>query len=156
MSSEPGNSMRATDQLSHMAHESDAGTRRHNHACCGTDLTQRPLRLRCGQLLLAGFELLYCEFPVTGLPLLRNPMLRLTRLTVDLSECGCDNMGSATLEPLLLLLCMPHDRAVPLRRLKVVHWPLDGESEQSVQEQLEAAFGVTGVAIDLMYDDMSE
>lgn len=109
-------------------------------------------------LLHAGLELA-CEFPVTCLPLLRNPMLRLTRLMVNLGECGCDHMDSATLEPLLLLLCMPHSGAVPLRRLKVLYWPLDEESEQSVQSvqgQLEAAFGVTGVTIDLMYDDMSE
>ncbi len=105
----------------------------------------------------AGVGLLFSDFPVTGLPLLRNPMLRLTHMTVSLTGCGCGDMDRDTLEPLLLLLCRPHNGAAPLQMLKVTGCELDDLEgcAQSLREQLAAEFGVTGVAIDLAYDDMA-
>ncbi len=98
----------------------------------------------------AGLELLGCGFSATALPLLRNPMLQLRTLTVELDHS--DDMDAADLESLLLLLCRPHSFAAPLQRLTVTGCCEDIDTqdcEDSVQEQLQVDFGVSGVLLDV-------
>ncbi len=99
----------------------------------------------------AELELPDCMVPVTALPLLRCPMLRLTRLVLDLGQSGCEGMDSAALVPLLMLLCTPHSGAVPLKHLVGRRCPesLDvDQCKRSLEEQLQLCFGGVDVSID--------
>ncbi len=99
----------------------------------------------------AELELPACNVPVTALPLLRCPMLRLTRLVLDLGRSGCEGMDSAVLVPLLMLLCRPHGGASPLQYLAGTGGPesLDvDQCQRSLEEQLQLCFGGVDVSID--------
>ncbi len=96
----------------------------------------------------AGLSLADCSFPLAALPGMRFPMLHLTHMALDLQACG--PVDDQVLEPLLLLLCRPHGGATPLEYLACKHVPrrVDGrECRRAVLEQLEVAFGVTGVTV---------
>ncbi len=98
--------------------------------------------------LHADLALHNCSFPAVALPLLRNPMFALRDLYLDL-EVIKDVIDSSTLKPLLLvLLCRPHTGAAPLRSLTITGCPSTlnaAQCMQSVTEQLELCFGLTGV-----------
>ncbi len=100
--------------------------------------------------LHADLRLYSCSFPAVALPLLRNPMLALRDLYLDVKHAE-GMVGNSTLEPLLLvLLCRPHTGAPPLRSLTVIGCPSTLDCAQfvgSVTEQLEVCFGLTGVAL---------
>ncbi len=99
--------------------------------------------------LHADLALRNCPLPAVALPLLRNPMLELRTLEVDVS--ACEGIANSTLEPLLLaLLCRPPTGAAPLEGLAITRCPNTINAVQcvrSVTEQLEADFGVSGVAL---------
>lgn len=109
----------------------------------------------CRRVLLAALELQGCAFPVAALPLLRNPMLQLRDLKLDVVnqdglEAATRGLEAATLESVLLLLCRPHSGVAPLASLTVNGCSEDveaGECEESVRMQLELDFGVTGVEL---------
>lgn len=100
----------------------------------------------------AGLDLQRCSFPVVALPLLRNPMLALRDLYLDF-EFVEGSTVNGTLQPLLLaLLCRSPTGVTPLERLTVIGCPstLDAaQCMQSVTEQLEVCFGLTGVELSL-------
>ncbi len=105
--------------------------------------------------LHAGLELLRCSFPAVALPLLRNPMLALRDLYLDVGDAE-GSISSSTLEPLLLvLLSRPHTGAAPLERLTITYCPSTVDAAQcvrSVTEQLEVCFELTGVDLSVEYD----
>ncbi len=89
---------------------------------------------------------------MTALPLLRCPMLRLTRLALYLGGDSCEGLDSAALVPLLVALCQPHSGATPLQRLECWGCPesLDvHQCKRSLEEQLQLCFGVTNISIQL-------
>ncbi len=105
-------------------------------------------------LFSAELALPNCEVPVTSLPLLRCPMLRLTRLVLDLGGSECEDMNTAALVPLLMLLCKPHAGAAPLLHLEGTGCPgsLDvDQCKRSLEEQLQQCYGVTDVSINLTH-----
>ncbi len=91
--------------------------------------------------------------PVAALPGLRPHMTSLTSLDVDL---GChDSIDPDVLISIALLLARPHPGAAQLQHLKLGGCPGDvdiGLCEQSIKQQLEDDFGVTGVEVELMHE----
>ncbi len=100
----------------------------------------------------AGLILRGCLFPLAALPGLRPHMTRLTVLNVDLS-CHSSIDADATMS-VALLLARPHPGAAQLQHLVFDGCPRDLDitfCEQSVMQQLEDDFGVTGALVVLGY-----
>ncbi len=89
---------------------------------------------------------------MAALPILRGPMLQLSKLEVDFQHCGAVDRG--TLEAVLLQLCRPpHGGAVPLRHVRCGGFDSSStldimQIRESVLRQLASLFGVTGVVIE--------